>query len=242
MDETSIVTRGAGGLHSVAINSALSEALALHSKLPEPVLQMTGMSGRKYRRFINNLISELLYPRYLEIGSWTGSTACAAMFGNRVRIHCIDNWSQFGGPREHFFQVTSACRSPDVQFEFQEEDYRRVDYTSIGRFNVYMFDGPHEYGDQYDGVRLAIPALDHEFVLIVDDWNWKQVREGTLDAVRDFGLQILSYVDIRTKQCGDGLPAVQMQLSEWHNGYFVAAMRKALNEQSAPGPQQCRPG
>ena len=64
-------------------------------------------------------------------------------------------------------------------------DFRAVDFNGLGRFNVYLFDGPHERDDQYDGVKLAQPALDEEFVLIVDDWNWPAVRAGTLDAVRD---------------------------------------------------------
>jgi Methyltransferase domain len=226
MDETSIVTQGVGSsLYWAAINNALNRALALDSKLPEPVLRMTGMSGRKYRRFINNLVSGLVDARYLEIGSWAGSTACAAMYGNHARIYCIDNWSEFGGPKEHFFQVTAACRSPDIQFDFQESDYRKVDYTSIGHFNLYMFDGPHTYQDQYDGIRLAVPALDHEFVLIVDDWNWERVRKGTLDAVVDSKLRILGSVEIRTTQGGDDFPKIQMQHSEWHNGYFIGAVR-----------------
>ena len=41
---------------------------------------MEGLSGRKYRSLINNLIQKIKDPRYLEIGTWLGSTACSAAF------------------------------------------------------------------------------------------------------------------------------------------------------------------
>ena len=47
-------------------------------KLPDYVVNMEGMSGIKHRYWINNFISHPEEPRYLEIGSWKGSTACSA--------------------------------------------------------------------------------------------------------------------------------------------------------------------
>ena len=55
---------------------------------------MEGLSGRKYRSLINNLVEKIEKPSYLEIGSWLGSTACSAAFKNDFKITCIDNWSQ----------------------------------------------------------------------------------------------------------------------------------------------------
>ena len=46
-----------------------------------------------------------------------------------------------------------------------------------------LFDGPHTKVDQYDGVVTAQAALEKSYVLIVDDWNWQQVRDGTLQAL-----------------------------------------------------------
>ena len=87
-----------------------------------------------------------------------GSTATAALSGNTVKALCIDNWSEFGGPKAAFFANIEAVRSAAVDFRFIESDFRCVDYTSLGHFNIYMFDGPHEEKDQYDGVMIARPA------------------------------------------------------------------------------------
>ena len=39
--------------------------------------------------------------QYLEIGTWKGSSVCAAMCNN-IRCLAIDNWCEFGGPKEDF--------------------------------------------------------------------------------------------------------------------------------------------
>ena len=86
------------------------------------------MSGQKYRAFINNLVRSCPNPRYLEVGSWAGSTATAALSGNRASALCIDNWSQYGGPKDQFFQNIKKVLSEKIQFKFMERDFRSVDY------------------------------------------------------------------------------------------------------------------
>ena len=55
-------------------------------KIDQWILNIRGLSGRKYRNLINNLISKLKNPSYLEIGSFTGSTACSAAAKNTLKI------------------------------------------------------------------------------------------------------------------------------------------------------------
>jgi hypothetical protein len=59
---------------------------------------MKGYSGKKTRHFYNNLLS-IEDARYLEIGTWKGSTLYSAMYGNKAQITYIDNWSQFGNAK-----------------------------------------------------------------------------------------------------------------------------------------------
>ena len=209
---------------SVLMKKALDQAIANIGGPSDFVRAIDGMSGQKYRTFINNLVKDHPDPRYLEIGTYTGSTATAAISGNAVKALCIDDWSEFGGPKETFFANIEAVRSPAVDFRFIESDFRRVDYASLGRFNIYLFDGPHEEQDQYDGIMIARPTLDKPFVLIVDDWNWSQVRIGTLRAIRDADYSLVSSVEIRTTHDGSH-PIVSGKNSDWHNGYFIAVVK-----------------
>lgn len=207
------------------IRQAYDEAQAGHSNLPRAVRELDGMSGWKYRMFINNLIGVMESPRYLEIGVWRGSTFCGALAGNPHAFGtAIDNWSQFGGPKDACLSnIGRLC--PPHRWHFFEADFRAFDYQSVAPHNVYLFDGPHEYQDQYDGLTLAQPALADEFVYICDDWNWPQVREATRAAIRDLGLTVVDQIEIRTT-LDDTHPVHSGPRSEWHNGYFIAEMRK----------------
>jgi len=208
-----------------SLQAAFNQALAGHCELDPAVLEMDGMSGKKYRMLINHLIKGLENPRYLEIGTWAGSTLCSAINGNSVRATAIDNWSEFGGPKAQFLKNLERFQTPNANVSFLEKDFRSVDYTQLGRFNVYMFDGPHTAADQFDGIALVQPALDDEFILIVDDWNHTPAREGTLQALHKLNLSIVHSCEIRTTLDGSH-PAVARQASDWHNGYLIAVVAK----------------
>jgi hypothetical protein len=213
---------GSSALIKMAFESALTE-----SRLPTEVRKIKGMSGQRYRSFINLLVGSYPEARYLEVGSAGGSTATAALHGNRAKALCIDNWSQFGGPRSEFFANIEKVRSPDIDFSLLEDDFRSVCYDEIGRFNIYFFDGPHEEKDHYDGIVLAQPAAADSHVLIVDDWNWLQVRIGTLRALIDSKCRIECSIEIRTT-LNNKHAAVVGEDSEWHNGSFIGLIRKPL--------------
>jgi hypothetical protein len=211
------------------VRNALRRAIEGQSKVTPELLSILGMSGKLYRMFINNLVESTPDARYLEVGSWAGSTLCSAIYGNKVRALAIDNWSQFDGPQHLFFSHLSAFVGKESAVSFFNSDFRAVPYGALGKFNIYLFDGPHEYQDQYDGLALAKDALDDEIVFIVDDWNWPGVRAGTHDAIRDAGWKLAYSVEIRStdndRHPGDqGLP--QGPDSDWHNGYFIGVLRR----------------
>ena len=71
------------------------------SKISEDIIKMEGMTGTKTRHFYNNLLN-MEGVRYLEIGTWKGSSVCSGMYENKATIVCMDNWSDFWGPKEEF--------------------------------------------------------------------------------------------------------------------------------------------
>jgi hypothetical protein len=211
---------------ALAVDAALANAvLNTVVDASAPFYAIPGMSGRRYRLFINQLVQSLPNPAYLEVGSWAGSTLCSAISGNVLRAVAIDNWSEFGGPKDIFMQNVERCVAPGAEVLFIEGDFRAVDYSSLGTFNIYLFDGPHEQRDQYDGLSLALPALSSEFVFIVDDWNWERVRTGTFAAIRDTRLSVVYAAEIRTSFDGSQ-PKNVFGDSDWHNGYYISVLRK----------------
>jgi hypothetical protein len=209
---------------SKLLKNAFEESMRGIAKLPSWVCNLDGMSGQKYRSFINNLIASHPNPHYLEIGSWRGSTAVAAVYGNSVRAVCIDNWSEFGGPKKEFISNMEKVDSPHVVFRAIENDFRRVNYASLEPFNVYFFDGPHSEADQFDAIAVVRPALDSPFILIVDDWNSPQVRIGTFRGIRNSKFRIASSIEIRTTQLDGSGPLTTDKESDWHRGYYMAVL------------------
>lgn len=195
------------------------------NNLSERVLNISGMSGIYYRKFINNLIREIDNPRYLEIGSWKGSTASSAIYKNKLTCTCIDNWSEFGGPKYEFERTIKEFLTSEVNFTIIEDDFRNVDYSKIGKYNIFMFDGPHSEHDQYDGITFPYESLDDVFILIVDDWNWISPRRGTQRAISDLNLEVLHSIEVFT---GDNVkvPDRLFESSLWHNGYYIAICKK----------------
>ena len=239
-EETSISIDGDFEKNSYSRNLKKSffQALAMNTKLSDEIKFMPGMSGKKYRYFVNNLISLIDDARYLEIGCWAGSTACSALYGNTVKALCIDDWSQFSdpktinpslnvtNPKSSFHANIKKIISEKIDFKFIESDFRKIDYKEVGKFNIYVFDGPHEVKDHYDGIDIVQSALDEVFVLIIDDWNMPHVREGTLKAIDDLNIKVISKIEIMTTQ-NDAVPKLlQCQFSDWHLGYFLAVCRK----------------
>ncbi len=114
-----------------------------------------------------------------------------------------------------------------------ENDFRLVPYQALGPFNVMFYDGPHAEQDQYDGIKSPFPALADRAIVIVDDWNWIHVRNGTLRALKDLGAEIEYSIDLRSSQQDEGdpgqiVPGGAGMHSEWHNGFFAAVIRKTL--------------
>lgn len=226
----------AGCALSAALDAAAREALRPEAGLSGGIYDLQGMSGRRYRRLINELIRRAPVPRYLEVGVRAGSTLCAAIAGNgHVQAVAIDDWPQFGGPRDAFRANLARFHQPPAEIRVVESDFRKVAFADLGRFNIYLFDGPHEEADHHDGLARAMPALDDRFILVVDDWNWPAVRQGTCRAVRALGLRVLHEVEIRSTlddthppHCGFDAAA-----TDWHNGYWIAVLDKWRRE---PGP------
>ena len=240
-EETSIFLGGNfdQNTYSKNLKLSLSQALAMNTKIPDWIKFMPGMSGKKYRYLINNLISLTKDSRYLEIGSWTGSTVCSALYGNTVKAVCIDNWITF--PEEEqvrkFFNTnnqkktfginTKKVITEKIDFQFIESDFRKVNFNKLGKFNIYCYDALHDRKSQYDGITIAQPALDNIFTLIVDDWNLKEVRNGTLNAFGDLGITVISTIEVKTTQNDIYPKFIHSHYSDWHNGYFIAVCEKS---------------
>ena len=65
--------------------------------------------------------------------------------------------------------------------------------------------------------------------MIVDDWNWSEIRNGTENALKDNKIKIVSKIEVLTSQNNKSPRFINRQFSDWHNGIFIASCKK-INE------------
>ena len=149
------------------------------TKLPQKAFDMEGMTGRKTRMFYN-LLCEVSEPiNYLEIGVWKGSSTAASLYGNsNVSSFLCDNWSEFMGSYKDFCDAAGFAINWE-KTEIFEGDFKLLDFSSIPPIHVYLYDGPHDLKDHKHAITLLKNTLSKYSILLVDDWNWQYVRDGT---------------------------------------------------------------
>lgn len=137
---------------------------------------------------------------FVNIGVWFGFTFFSGILGNENQICVgIDNFSQFGGPKQCFLQ--NFKRLCGAKHQFYDMDY--VEYLNnihSGPIGFYIYDGPHDYESQLKGLRLAEPFFSKNCVILVDDTNWIEPREATYDFMSSSKNKYEILLDIQTVQ------------------------------------------
>jgi len=205
------------------VELAFSNAENGISKITPEIIGMEGMSGTKTRHFYNNLLNKD-DARYLEIGTWKGSSVCSAMCGNKAKVICIDNWSEFGGPKAEFITNFNRFKGEN-DATFLEQDCFKVPVGLLPKFNIYMYDGNHSKDSHYRALVHYYDCLDDTFVFIVDDWNWADVRDGTMDSFKKLNLKVLYEREVRLTFDNSVTPEPDRSKT-WWNGIYVAILRK----------------
>ena len=66
-------------------------------------------------------------------------------------------------------------------------------------FNILFYDCDHSFESHNRVLKKYINKLDSTFIYVVDDWNWKQVQDGTLQSFKELNLKVLYKEEIFTK-------------------------------------------
>ena len=225
------------------VRKSIRKATIGISKLNGAILSIDGMSSSKVRHLLNNLCS-VSGARYLEIGSFKGSTLLAAIFGNEnvlAMASAIDNFSQFGGPKQEFWENVNAYVDPTMQnsgrFRFVEENaFSNAALAELGKpfsesgddlnaerdltekYNVYVYDGGHSLEDHRRAFTHMGPLLAPLFIAVIDDWNQEQVKDGTREAFMELGWNVVYETELPSRGNGDK--------ELWWNGMSLAVVQK----------------
>lgn len=194
--------------------------------LPLDILYLDGMSGKKTRGFLNYLVKAVSAirtntpMRYLEIGSWKGSTFISAFYNNSGDFVSIDNWCQFNGPKMEFLSnVLKYHNSQNIQII--NEDCFHVDLNSdtmTKKFDIYFYDGGHNDADHLQALSYFFPSMNDIFVYIVDDWNEENIRQSTRSDLSSLPIKVLYEKEI--------LSPITSDHDGWWNGIYILVIQK----------------
>lgn len=167
--------------------------------LLEPLLTMPRMGRLAFAGILNTIVRRMEPEHaFVNVGVWHGFSLLAAMAGNDEKV-CVgvDNFSEFGGPRDEFLRRFLDRRSP--RHRFYNQDYEDFFAAGLDRpIGAYFYDGAHGYDDQYRGLMAAEPLYADSAVIIVDDINWAAPHDATLQFAEDSRLDWTIVIDQTT--------------------------------------------
>jgi hypothetical protein len=177
------------------------------SKIDNDILSINGMSTPKVRHLMNNICS-FDECKFLEVGTYMGSTLCSAAFNNNGSFIGVDNFSEF-----HSVVNPSHVNSQDntranlkknidslnqKNISFYEKDFFNIDLNIKEKINVFFYDGVHTIEHQYSNLKIAKTFLDEYVVYIVDDFFCKvsKPKQASITAINDFKFEVLFYCEL----------------------------------------------
>lgn len=167
-------------------------------------LKKNSQTGPGTRHILNNLLSTN-EETYLEVGMYHGGSFACALHGNKVNCaYGIDmlHREYEDVMRASILHNTWKYHKPEngrvvIHFEdcFKFETQRIVDPVT-----VYLYDADHSEEGHRKGITHFWPCLADRFVLIVDDWNWKDVKSGTESGLSEVGARVISKIELDDRE------------------------------------------
>jgi hypothetical protein len=185
--------------------SARLAALRGETRLSEDALALPGLSDRSMRLLLNNLGAGI--RTYVEVGTYMGSTLIAAAYGNEsLTAIGIDNFSErFATPEpdtdiRHTLHGTVSRLAPHARVI--EADFKGLDpHTVPAEIDCFLYDGAHDYTSQHAGVVHFANRFADECILLIDDWNGEDVRNGTYQGLAELERRTAHHVEFSAALC-----------------------------------------
>jgi len=206
------------------VNTCVAHATLGNGKLPKHILKLEGMSSSGNRLLLNNLCMGL-EGKYLEIGSWKGSTFISALYNNpKMFGTSIDHHSEFKSDSP-FKTSAEALESNCKKYLLNDENYELItkdcfaDDLKLGKseYTIYFYDGQHSFDNRYKALTKFYKYLTPMFIFICDDYSIDRVESGTQAALDDLNIKVITeHKMFGHQETGDS------KTSGFWNGFYVA--------------------
>lgn len=205
-----------------AIKEAIEKANNHQSRMDEVAWSVPALSSLKIRHLMNNLGA--ISTRYLECGVHKGGLFCSVIRNNGSLdvVNANDSFASDETSEDkvypQFIENVQKCKSIDTDFGLAVGDTFTIDPSLVyGPIDLYLFDADHSYESQRKAMTHFMAAMADEFIVCVDDFDWKDVNRGTLDGIIDSGCEILFQ---------EAFKGADHDNDGWWNGFYVALLKK----------------
>jgi hypothetical protein len=203
------------------IEQAIENAIQRKSKLSEENYKVSGLVSLLGRHLYNNLGA--LSTRFLEIGSHLGCSFTSSITNNNlITATSVDSfasdWVEDRQCMPIFLDNVSKFLPKETIFNFIHSDAFEVNLLQVPKnIDFYIYDGSHDELSQYRALEYYYTILADEFIFVVDDFDWKEVKDGTYNAIKKCNFDILfESVLVGNNHDNDGA---------W-NGYGIFLLKK----------------
>jgi len=189
-------------------------------------IDIPGLTSTRVQSLINGLAKSS--SKYLEIGSYQGATAAAALSGNKLEAYFVDMWQSapqavrrgwetpVTNTLEEFKQNIKPYKG-DSKIFISNSDMFRVDVSKISDIDLFFYDGPHDHESTKNAVKYYYPSFANQAILIFDDANWTEVVQGAHKGILESGLNILYSKKV--------LNSLESDI-DWWNGLYIVVVEK----------------
>lgn len=166
---------------------------------------LTGFSGHRMVKLLQN-VSKLRLDQdtcYLEVGVFQGLTLLSvASVLDKAQVYGVDNFAFFDRDGKNLSIVNERTKKLNLNnVNIVNEDYEDAlenlpKFIGNKKVGVYFVDGPHDYRSQLMCLELIKPYLAENAIIIIDDSNYRHVRQANRDFLfnnKEFKLIFQSY-------------------------------------------------
>ena len=189
-------------------------------------IDIPGLTSTRVQSLINKLAKSS--SKYLEIGSYQGATAAAALSGNNLHAYFVDTWQEAPQAVREGWETPSTNSLEEFKKNIDphkgnnkvfisDSDMFKVNVKSISDIDLFFYDGPHDFESTRNAVKYYSPVFANHSILIFDDANWTEVVQGAHKGILESGLKILYSKKV--------LNALESD-TEWWNGLYIVVVEK----------------
>ena len=188
-----------------AIKEAIEKAKNHQSKMDQTAWGVPALSSLKIRHLMNNLgaISTI----YMEHGTHKGGIFCSVL-RNNPNIEIAYWGDSFASDKvtgenvqEQFIQNAIKCiDGTDTVLLGEVSDTFSLPGDFGEGVDLYCFDADHGYEAQRKAMTHFLPSMANEFIVCVDDWQYGDVKRGTIDGLLDSGCDILFQAELLNEE------------------------------------------